>query len=39
MNVQRGEVVLVDYPYAVGREAKGRSVLVVQMSRSSWWPN
>ena len=30
MNVQRGEVVLVDYPYAGGGGAKVRPVLVIQ---------
>src|SRR5262247_4891705 len=30
MNVQRGDVVLVDYPYATGGGTKVRPVLVVQ---------
>ena len=30
MNVQRGDVVLVDYPYAAGGGTKVRPVLVIQ---------
>ncbi len=30
MNVQRGDVVLVDYPYASGTGAKVRPVVVIQ---------
>ena len=30
MNVQRGDVVLVDYPFAVGSEIKVRPALIVQ---------
>ena len=33
MNVQRGDVVLVDYPYASGTGAKVRPVLVIQNDR------
>ncbi len=35
MNVQRGEVVLVDYPYAAGGRAKMRPVLVIQNDRDN----
>jgi mRNA interferase MazF len=35
MNVQRGDVVLVDYPYASGTGAKVRPVLVVQNDRDN----
>ena len=35
MNIQRGEVVLVDYPYAVGGGAKVRPVLVIQNDRDN----
>ena len=35
MNVQRGEVVLVDYPYAAGSGAKVRPVLVIQNDRDN----
>ncbi len=35
MNVQRGDVVLVDYPYTAGRTAKVRPVLVVQNDRDN----
>jgi len=35
MNVQRGDVVLVDYPYAAGRGAKVRPVLVIQNDRDN----
>ena len=35
MNVQRGEVVLVDYPYAAGGGAKVRPVLVIQNDRDN----
>lgn len=35
MNVQRGEVVLVDYPYAAGGSAKVRPVLVIQNDRDN----
>ncbi|PZO38674.1 MAG: PemK family transcriptional regulator [Pseudanabaena frigida] len=30
MNIQRGDVVLVDYPYTSGNETKVRPVLVIQ---------
>ncbi len=35
MNVQRGDVVLVDYPYSAGGGAKVRPVLVVQNNRDN----
>jgi mRNA interferase MazF len=35
MNVQRGDVVLVDYPYASGTGAKVRPVLVIQNDRDN----
>lgn len=35
MSVQRGDVVLVDYPYASGGGAKVRPVLVVQNDRDN----
>ncbi len=35
MNVQRGDVVLVDYPYAAGGGAKVRPVLVIQNDRDN----
>jgi len=35
MNVQRGDVVLVDYQYAVGGGAKVRPALVVQNDRDN----
>jgi len=35
MNVHRGDVVLVDYPYAGGGGAKVRPVLVVQNDRDN----
>jgi mRNA interferase MazF len=35
MNVQRGDVVLVDYPYASGSGAKVRPVLVIQNDRDN----
>src|SRR5262249_15710372 len=35
MNVQRGDVVLVDYPYAAGGGTKVRPVLVVQNDRDN----
>jgi mRNA interferase MazF len=35
MNVQRGDVVLVDYPYASGAGAKVRPVLVIQNDRDN----
>ncbi len=35
MNVQRGDVVLVDYPYAAGGETKVRPVLVIQNDRDN----
>ena len=35
MNVQRGEVVLVDYPYSTGGGAKVRPVLVIQNDRDN----
>ena len=35
MNVQRGEVALVDYPYAAGGSTKARPVLVVQNDRDN----
>lgn len=35
MNVQRGDVVLVDYPYAAGAGAKVRPVLVIQNDRDN----
>lgn len=35
MNVQRGEVVLVDYPYTAGGGAKVRPVLVIQNDRDN----
>jgi mRNA interferase MazF len=35
MNVRRGEVVLVDYPYAGGSGTKVRPVLVIQNDRDN----
>jgi len=35
MNVQRGDVVLVDYPYAGGSGAKVRPALVIQNDRDN----
>jgi mRNA interferase MazF len=35
MNIQRGDVVLLDYPYASGGGAKVRPVLVVQNDRDN----
>ena len=35
MNVRRGEVVLVDYPYAAGSGTKVRPVLVIQNDRDN----
>jgi mRNA interferase MazF len=35
MNVQRGDVVLVGYPYAAGTGAKVRPVLVIQNDRDN----
>src|SRR5215510_3352628 len=35
MNVQRGDVVLVDYPYAAGGGTKVRPALVVQNDRDN----
>jgi mRNA interferase MazF len=35
MNVQRGEVVLVDYPFATGSGTKVRPILVVQNGRDN----
>jgi len=35
MNVQRGDVVLVDYPYAGGGGAKVRPALVIQNDRDN----
>jgi mRNA-degrading endonuclease toxin of MazEF toxin-antitoxin module len=35
MNVQRGDVVLVDYPYSSGTGAKVRPVLVIQNDRDN----
>ena len=35
MNVQRGDVVLVDYPYAAGGGTKVRPVLVIQNDRDN----
>jgi mRNA interferase MazF len=35
MNVQRGDVVLVDYPYASGTGAKVRPALVIQNDRDN----
>jgi mRNA interferase MazF len=35
MNVQRGDVVLVDYPYATGGGTKVRPVLVIQNNRDN----
>ncbi|NOT59510.1 MAG: type II toxin-antitoxin system PemK/MazF family toxin [Acidobacteria bacterium] len=35
MNVQRGEIVLVDYPYATGGGTKVRPVLVIQNNRDN----
>jgi mRNA interferase MazF len=35
MNVQRGDVVLVDYPYASGSGTKVRPVLVIQNDRDN----
>ncbi|MGH8058456.1 MAG: type II toxin-antitoxin system PemK/MazF family toxin [Candidatus Entotheonellia bacterium] len=35
MNVQRGDVVLVEYPYAAGSGANVRPVLVVQNDRDN----
>jgi mRNA interferase MazF len=35
MNVQRGDVVLIDYPYAAGAGAKVRPALVIQNDRDN----
>lgn len=35
MNIQRGDVVLVDYPYTSGSETKVRPVLVIQNDRDN----
>jgi mRNA interferase MazF len=35
MNVQRGDVVLVDYPYSVGGGSKVRPALVIQNDRDN----
>jgi mRNA interferase MazF len=35
MNVQRGDVVLVDYPYAAGSGTKVQPVLVIQNDRDN----
>lgn len=35
MNVRRGEVVLVGYPYAAGGDTKMRPVLVIQNDRDN----
>jgi len=35
MNIQRGDIVLVDYPYTSGSEAKVRPVLVIQNDRDN----
>ena len=35
MNIQRGDVVLVDYPYAAGGGTKVRPVLVIQNDRDN----
>jgi mRNA interferase MazF len=35
MNVHRGDVVLVDYPYPAGTGAKVRPVLVIQNDRDN----
>ena len=35
MNVQRGDVVLIDYPYAAGGGTKVRPVLVIQNDRDN----
>ena len=35
MNVHRGDVVLVDYPYAGGGATKGRPALVIQNDRDN----
>jgi len=35
MNVRRGDVVLIDYPYAQGGGTKARPVLVVQNNRDN----
>ena len=35
MNVQRGDVVLIDYPYATGGGTKVRPVLVIQNDRDN----
>jgi mRNA interferase MazF len=35
MNVQRGNVVLVDYPYAAGSGTKVQPVLVIQNDRDN----
>jgi mRNA interferase MazF len=35
MNVQRGDVVLIDYPYAAGGGTKVRPVLVIQNNRDN----
>ncbi len=35
MNVQRGDVVLVDFPYAVGAGSKVRPALVIQNDRDN----
>ena len=35
MNVQRGDVVLVDYPYTMGGATKMRPVLVIQNDRDN----
>ena len=35
MNIQRGDIVLVDYPYTSSSEAKVRPVLVIQNDRDN----
>jgi mRNA interferase MazF len=35
MNVHRGDVVLIDYPYAAGSGTKVRPVLVIQNDRDN----
>jgi mRNA interferase MazF len=35
MNIQRGDIILVDYPYTSSSEAKVRPVLVIQNDRDN----
>ncbi|MFO0210247.1 MAG: type II toxin-antitoxin system PemK/MazF family toxin [Pseudanabaena sp.] len=35
MNIQRGDIVLVDYPYTSNSETKVRPVLVIQNDRDN----